>query len=311
MGRPAYNFGLSLVTPPTPLSSRRTDSALAWYFVIVWGSGFLATKVALQYTSPFVFLSIRYGLGILCLGTVALMIPLRWPRSPVLWGHIVVAGLLVHAVNLGGSHYAQYLGLSAGTTALILAAQPLLTACVAALWLHERLIPLQWLGIGIGLAGVTLLVWHKIDVHAMSRASLLAVCISLFGTTMGTLYQRTFCASVDLRAASLIQFVASLTVLLPLGIVVEGWHVNWSWQLIAAAAFLVIGASILALNAFHLLMRRGQATRVASLMYLTPVIAVILEFFMFGVVPSAITLLGMGVVCAGVALVAKHPTGSR
>lgn len=289
-----------------PRASRWTDSALAWYFVIVWGSGFLATKVALQYTSPFVFLSIRYALGIVCLGALALWVPLRWPREPRLWGHIVVAGLLVHAVNLGGSHYAQYLGLSAGTTALILAAQPLLTACVAALWLGERLAGTQWLGVGVGLAGVTLLVWHKIDIHAMSRPSLLAVCISLFGTTLGTLYQRTFCASVDLRAGSLIQFVSSLAILLPLAIGVEGWHVNWSWQLIAAALFLVVGASILALNAFHLLMRRGQATRVASLMYLTPAIAVILEFFMFGVVPTAITLVGMGVVCAGVAIVSRH-----
>jgi drug/metabolite transporter (DMT)-like permease len=287
------------------------DSLLAWFFVIIWGSGFVATKVALQYTTPLVFLSIRYGLGILCLLALALVVPLRWPRDGREWFHVVVAGLLVHALNLGGSHYAQYLGLSAGTVALILAAQPLLTACIAALWMRERLIPRQWLGIALGLGGVTLLVWHKIDRHAMSEGSLIAVCLSLFGTTLGALYQRTFCRRVDLRSASLIQFAASLTVLLPAALVVEGWHVRWTWPLVGASAFLVIGASILALNAFHLLMRRGEATRVASLIYLTPVIAVLLEYLLFDVIPTGPSLVGMGVVCAGVALVAFRKARPR
>jgi drug/metabolite transporter (DMT)-like permease len=291
----------------TPLA----DSVLAWYFVLVWGSGFVATRVALQYTTPLVFLSLRYGLGIVCMTALSLVLPLRWPSGARQWFHIIVAGLLVHALNLGGSHYAQYLGLSAGTVALILAAQPLLTACIAAVWMGERLIGRQWVGIAVGLAGVTLLVWHKIDVHAMSKASLLAVVLSLIGTTLGTLYQRIFCARVDLRSASLIQFFASFAVLLPLALGFEGWHVRWTWALAGACTFLVIGASILALNAFHVLMRRGEATRVASLMYLTPVIATVLEFALFGAVPTPATLVGMVIACGGVALVAAPRRTAR
>jgi drug/metabolite transporter (DMT)-like permease len=287
------------------------DTFLAWYFVLVWGSGFLATKVALQYTTPLVFLSIRYGLGILCLAPVAVLLKLRWPQTPIAWLHVIVAGLLVHAMNLGGSHYAQFLGMSAGTTAMILAAQPLLTAMIAALWMNERLVRVQWAGIVVGLIGVGLVVWHKIDVHAVSAASLVAIAISLVGTTGGTLYQRVFCRDADLRSASLIQFVASFAVLFPLAWGIDDLRVRWTWQLLAAAIFLVIGASIFALNAFHTLMRRGQATRVASLMYLTPVIAVILEFLMFGIAPSALSIAGMLVVCVGVALVARRSLTRR
>jgi len=280
------------------------DSALAWYFVLVWGSGYVATKVALQYTTPLVFLSIRYALGIVCLSALALATPLRWPRQGVEWLHIVIAGLLVHALNLGGSHYAQYLGLSAGTVALILAAQPLVTACIVSLWMHERLLPRQWLGVALGLGGVALVVWHKLDIQAMSKASLFAVSLSLVGTTLGALYQRAFCARVDLRCASLIQFAASLGVLLPLALVFEGWHVHWNVALVAAAGYLVVGASILALNAFHILMRRGEATRVASLIYLTPIIAVLCEFLLFHVLPTLLSVGGMALACLGVALVA-------
>jgi drug/metabolite transporter (DMT)-like permease len=281
---------------------RFSNTALALTFVLIWGSGFVATKIALQYTSPFVFLTIRYGLGVLCLGLFAFSRPMIWPNSPLAWLHVVVAGLLMHAMYLGGSHYAQYLGMSAGTAALILATQPLITAFIAAIWMHERLRRRQQLGVVIGLAGVVLVVWHKLDVHAISTASLIAIALSLVGIVTGTLYQRTFNARVDLRTASLIQFAASLAVLMPLALIVEGWHVIWSWQLIASAAFLVIGASIIALNAFHILMRRGQATRVAGLMYLTPIVAVVLELMIFRVVPSGVSLIGMAIVCVGVAL---------
>jgi len=84
---------------------------------------------------------------------------------------------------------------------------------------------------------------------------------------------------------------------------VEGWRVHWAWPMVAAIVFLVIGASILAVSALHVLMRHGAATRVTSLLYLTPVIAVLLEWLGFGVVPSALSMVGVAVVCAGVALV--------
>jgi drug/metabolite transporter (DMT)-like permease len=160
----------------------------------------------------------------------------------------------------------------------------------------------QWLGILIGLAGVTLVVWHKVDVHEATWGNLLAVTVALAGVTAGTLYQRVYCPLVDLRSSSLIQFAATIVVLLPLSWAVEDVHMRWSWALAGAIAFLVIGASLLAVSALHLLMRRGQAARVTSLLYLTPIFAVVLEWAMFDVVPSSLTVVGIAVTCGGVAL---------
>ena len=280
------------------------DSLLAWYFVIVWGSGFIATKVGLQYAAPFTFLTLRYAFGLACLIPVVLALRPRWPASPGELAHILVAGLLMHAANLGGSHYAQYLGMSAGVTALILAVQPLLTALIASRWMNQRLVPRQWLGVALGLAGVALVVWHKIDIRAIRLASLAAVGGSLVAITAGTLYQRVFCPRVDLNSAALLQFAISLAVVAPLAWAVEGMQVRWAWQLFAAIAFLVILASILAVNVLHTLMRHGEAARVTSLMYLTPVFAVALELLLFGVIPTPLSLAGMGVTCLGVAMVA-------
>ena len=284
-------------------SGRTRDTLLAWYFVSVWGSGFIATKIGLQHAAPFTFLALRFAFGILCLAAIVLIVKPRWPADRRELGHIIVAGLLMHAVHLGGSHYTQYLGMSAGITAVLLSIQPLLTAIIAGRWMGEQLSLRQWLGIAVGLAGVTLIVWHKIDVREATLGALVAVGVSLAGVTAGTLYQRTWCPAVDLRAAALLQFVATFVVLAPLAWFVEGTTVRWSWPLAAAIVFLVIGASILAVNALHVLMRRGQATRVTSLIYLTPVFAVGLELAMFGVLPTAISLAGIVITCAGVAMV--------
>ena len=279
------------------------DSLLAWYFISVWGSGYLATKVGIQYAAPFTFLSLRYAFGLLCLVPVLLLLRPPWPSTPRQLGHVVAAGLLMHACQLSGSHYAQYLGLSAGVVALVLATQPLLTAAFARRWMHERLAPRQWTGVALGLAGVLLVVWHKIDVREMTLGALIAVTAGLLGVTAGTLYQRLFCPTVNLYSAAWVQFAASLLVLAPLAFAVEGAQVRWTWALAGAVAFLVIFASFFAVNALHTLMRRGQATRVTSILYLTPIFAVVLEYLMFGVVPSALSVAGIAITCAGVALV--------
>lgn len=269
----------------------------------VWGSGFLATKIGLQHAAPFTFLSLRFAFGIVCLTILVLVLKPRWPATRAELGHVIIAGLLMHAVHLGGSHYAQYLGLFAGITAVLLSVQPLLTAIFAGRWMRERLSALQWLGIAIGLAGVTLIVWHKIDVREATLGALTAVAISVAGVTAGTLYQRMHCPVVDLRAAALVQFISTFFVLAPLAWFVEGAAVRWSWSLAGVIVFLVIGASILAVNAFHTLMRRGQATRVTSLIYLTPIFAVALELLMFDVLPSVVSMAGIAITCLGVAMV--------
>jgi drug/metabolite transporter (DMT)-like permease len=213
----------------------------------------------------------------------------------------------MHAINLGGSHYAQYLGMSAGITALLLATQPLLTAVFASRMLGERLRRRQWAGVVVALVGVSLVVWYKVNMQAGTLGSFIAVAVSLAAITTGTLYQRAFCRDVDLRSAAFLQFLISLIVLAPLAMAVDGFAVRWDWRLLAAVAFLVVFASILAVNALHTLMRRGHATKVTSLFFLTPIVAVLLEWAMFRVTPTWLTVAGIVITCAGVALVTVRP----
>ncbi len=278
------------------------NALLAWYFVAVWGSGYVATKIGLQYAPPFTFLSLRFAFGLACLLPIVMVWKPAWPKSGAELGHLVVAGLLMHAVQLGGSFYAQYFGMSAGVVALILACQPLVTAVVVSGWMGEKLEARQWAGVFIGLAGVALVVWHKINIHEVTAGSLAGTLIALAAVTAATLYQRKFSPKADLKAAAVVQLAASLVVLTPLAFLVEDFKVTYTLPLLASIAFLVIFSSILAVSVLNYLMRQGEATRVASMMYLPPVFAVVVEALLFGIVPSGLALAGMAVTCAGVAM---------
>ena len=163
----------------------------------------------------------------------------------------------------------------------------------------------QWLGIAVGLIGVGLVVWHKLDIAAVTIGSLIAAITGLVALTAGTLYQRHFCATADLRSSAFIQFAVCLMVVAPLSFIVEGAHIIWAWPLVAAVLFLVIFASIFAVNALTILMRRGAATRVTGMLYLPPIVAVAAEWLLFGVSPGLLTALGVLIACIGVVLTVR------
>jgi drug/metabolite transporter (DMT)-like permease len=283
------------------------NALLAWYFVAVWGAGYLATKAGLQYAPPFTFLTLRFAFGLaVLLPAIAFLRPV-WPRSRQELAHLAIAGLLMHAVQLGGTHYAQYLGMSAGVVAVVVASQPLLTALIAGFFLGERILPGQWVGVFVGLGGVALVVWHKIDVREVGAASLACTAIGVCGVTAATLYQRRFAPKADLKAAAVIQFTATLAVVAPLACYFEDFKFQLNATMAASICFLVIFASIIGVSVYNYLMRQGEATRVTSMMYLPPVFAVLLELALFGVVPSALTVAGMAIACAGVAMTVWKP----
>ncbi len=286
---------------PTPLSAS-SRWLLSIYFVTVWGSGFVVTRIALGYAAPFTYIGVRYAIAF-AVAMLAFGLRASWPKLSAQWGHIAIAGLLTHAGYLGGSHYAQRWGLSAGVTALILALQPLLTALIVSRWLHERLSKLQMLGVAVGLGGVALVVAHRVDGAAIALPSLLAVAWALACVTGGTLYQREFCAAIDLRAAVCIHFAVTAAVMLPLGAAFEGFAITWNVQIAGTLLYHVVMASFGAFTILHLLLRRGEATGVTSLLYLTPPVAALVEWAVFGVAPTPTMWLGMAVACVGVAMV--------
>lgn len=274
-------------------------------FVFLWSTGFIGAKYGLPYAEPLSFLFVRYLAVIALMTAIALLTRAPWLKAPMQWVHIGVSGLLVHAVYLGGVFIAIKQGLPAGITALVVGMQPLLTALGAGWLLGERVVGRQWLGLALGFVGVALVVSGKFgDTAALGPMLLPALC-ALLGITVGTLYQKRYCARFDLRTGSVIQFVPTALATLPVILLFDGFHVDWTGDFIFALAWLVLVLSIGAISLLNLLIRSGSAVNVASLFYLTPLSTALIAFLMFDEKLGWLAVLGMGLAVSGVYLVAR------
>lgn len=273
-------------------------------FVFLWSTGFIGAKYGLPYAEPLSFLLSRYALVIVLMSALALATRAPWPNTRRQWLHIAVSGLLVHATYLGGVFVAIKHGLSAGITALVVGMQPLLTAGTAGWLLGENISGRQWRGLGLGFVGVGLVVSGKLGEGALGPM-LLPAFVALLGITLGTLYQKRFCAGFDLRSGSVIQFSASALVTAPLVALGDGYTVSWSGDFVFALGWLVLVLSIGAISLLNLLIRSGSAVNVASLFYLTPPTTALIAWAVFGEKLTLTAGFGMLLAVGGVYLVAR------
>ena len=282
-------------------------SAVPLLFVVLWSTGFIGAKLGLPDCEPLTLLSLRYGAVLAIMGAVALATRAPWPAAPAQWLHIGVSGLLVHAVYLGGVFTAIRLGLPVGVTALVVGLQPVLTALGAGVFLRERVRPAQWAGLALGLAGVVLVVAHKVAGSGGPAAAALLVpaIVALLGITAGTLYQKRFCPSFDLRTGSVIQFLPCLVATALVAWRTETMVVHWTPAFTFALAWLVLVLSVGAVSLLNMLIRSGSAVNVASLFYLTPPTAALIAWAMFGETLTGLALAGMVLAVAGVWLARK------
>jgi drug/metabolite transporter (DMT)-like permease len=293
-----------------PLSPRRADRLPRWaiatmpgVFVVLWSTGFIGAKFGLPDAGPATFLALRCVIVATILGAVALATRAPWPRSRADLFHVILAGLLLQGIYLGGVFTAISQGVEAGVSALIVGIQPLLTAALAGVFLGERVTARQWLGLALGLVGVALVVANKIGDGAGTPLGYGLAVLALFGITLGTLYQKRFCAAIDLRSGNAIQFAVCAPIFLGFAAAFETLHIAWTARFMFALAWLCLVLSIGAISLLYLLIRRGAAARVASLFYLVPPCTAVMAFALFGETLDVTAFIGMALVVIAVALV--------
>ena len=274
-------------------------------FVVLWSSGFISAKYGLPYAEPFTFLLVRFVLVSALLTLLALAMKAPWPRSLVETGHIILAGLLVHAGYLGGVFSAIHHGVSAAVVALIAGLQPALTAAAAGPLLGERISARQWVGFALGLLGVTLVVGDKLTLGAGSGPAHLLAFLALGSITAGTLYQKRFCGGMDLRSGAVVQFAASAVVMLAAAASMEDMEIEWTGEFVFALAWLVAVLSLGAITLLYVLIRRGRASSVSSLFYMVPPVTALMAYVAFGERLTPLAVAGMLVAVTGVALVVR------
>lgn len=280
--------------------------AMPAVFVLIWSTGFVAARLGMPYAPPMKFLALRYALSVLCFLPWILWSGAIWPRTRSQWLHLAATGVLMHGIYLGGVWAAVKAGMGAGLAALIVGLQPLLTA----LWVARsgsRIAARQWLGLLLGLAGVVLVLLNKLLASSeVSASTLMFAVAALLGITAGTLYQKRFVQSCDVRTANTVQLLAALALTAPLA-ALETAPMQWTTSLWAAVAWSVLALTLGGSSLLYLLIQRGVATSVTSLMYLVPPATAVLAWMLFDEPLSWMTGAGMALAAWGVSWVIRTP----
>ena len=294
------------------MTDARNDAwlrAMPVVFVLIWSTGFIVARYGMPNSPPFTFLLWRYIFSILCFVLWVKWARVPWPQGRAQWGHLAVTGVLMHAGYLGGVWAAVKAGMGAGLTALIVGLQPVITA----IWLSARgghVSRRQWQGLALGFVGLAMVVSRKLEGGIeVTPWSLTMILMALVSITTGTLYQKRFVQPCDVRSANAVQLMAAYVVTLPLALMEAEpalWNAEMSWALAWSVLALTLGGSSL----FYILIQRGAAASVTSLMYLVPPTTAVMAWVLFNEPITLVTLAGIAVTAVGVSLVVR-PASTR
>lgn len=284
--------------------------AMPAVFVLIWSTGFIVARYGMPYAPPLKFLAVRYVLSLACFGAWVALARVAWPKERAQWAHLAVTGILMQAGYLGGVWAAVREGMGAGLVALLVGIQPVLTA----VWLSfngSSISRRQWAGLGLGFAGLVLVVLRKLGQGGeVSVPTMGLALMALVSITAGTLYQKRFVAPCDVRSASAVQMAAALLVTLPFA-ALESESIQWNLHSGGAMAWSVLALSLGGSSLLYMLIQRGTATAVTSLLYLVPPCTAVMAWLLFSEPITLVTVLGIALTAVGVSLVVRGNSNGR
>ncbi len=279
-------------------------------FVFIWSTGWLAAGYAAPHADALTFLSVRFVCATALLAGLALIAGVPWPRDWRGWVHPLIAGALLHGLYLSGVWWSVRAGLPAGVSGAIAGLQPILTAAFAPLLIGERVAPLRWLGIGIGFAGILLVLAPQLG--GVPAGALWAVALpmlvnigGMFAVTIGSFYQKRFQPGGDLRTMTAVQYLGALVVTLPLAFLLEPMRISWNPTTVLTLLWSVVGLSLGGIWLYLMLIRKGEVSRAAAFIYLVPPVVALQTWALFGEVLDPVQWAGIALTALGVALAAR------
>jgi drug/metabolite transporter (DMT)-like permease len=288
---------------------RSALSPMGLAFVLVWCTGYLAGKMAVAHGGALTTLVWRFGLASLVFIALATLARVPWgPRRAL--GHSAVVGVLSLALQFAGVYLGLRWGASAGMAALVIGTMPLAVAFVAVASGSERLRALQWLGFVVGFGGVLLVVADRVD-GATAWPAWLALGVGLVGVSAGTLYQKRYASTIDLRVGLAVQNIAATLVLLPFALLLEHFAHERSLDYFLPVMWMVLVNSVGGFALLFVLIRRGAASAVAALFFLMPPVTALLGQVVLDEHLTVLKLCGFACAAAGVWLATRAAPAHR
>jgi drug/metabolite transporter (DMT)-like permease len=298
------------IPAPTTVRTRFNSLPLAiGLFCLLWSFAFVAGKIGVTDCPPLILLTARFSLaGTLILGVFALRGEV-WQLSRREAAMFAVLGIANNALYLGLG-YTGLKYISAGLGGLIVSANPIFTAALAALFLGEALTWRKIAGLLLGIAGVALIVWHRMSIGTDSPHGVLFTLASLASIVAGTILFKIFAPKGNIWIGNGIQNLAAAIVLLPIALTFADVHdIVPSARLLGALAFLVFGGSILAYVLWFHLLKVCGATAASAYHFLMPPLGMLFAWIVLGERLAPQDLLGIVPVALGIYLVTRPAAG--
>jgi drug/metabolite transporter (DMT)-like permease len=285
-------------------------------FVILWSSGWIAPVYGKDHATALAFLSARFSLAALAFAAFAFLAQARWPRDPRHIGHALVSGMLMHGIYLGGVWWAIFHGVPASASGVIAALQPLLTAALAPVIVGERLSLRQKAGLVLGFCGIIIALlptFGALNASTLSHSAV-PIAINIFamsGAVLGTLYQKRFLQTGDMKTTAVFQYIGALSVVFTLMLMVETPRFDFSPQIFGVLIWSVFVLSMGAVALLLYLIRKGQVSRAASLIYLVPPTVALQSWLFLGERIGLTMILGTVLAVLGVWLAGRSEPVAR
>ena len=279
-------------------------SILPFFFIFLYGSGFIFTQYGLENSSPMAFLGIRFFIAFWILLFIAYFLKVPLPKNKKEFFQIALAGsLTVGTFSIGVFMSISY-GVSGALNALIIALQPIIVTFLAQKFLDEEINKRVWLGLIIGFIGVAFVVVSKLDTSFDSILGLFWSVVGLLGLSFGSLYQKKYCTGMNLYSGGAIQTLSSTILVIPF-LFFEDIYITWNIDFTIALLYMAVGVSIGALSLLYIMIKNGEVSKVSSIFYLVPVSAAIISYFLLDTKIELNVIVGIITVIIGITLVNK------
>ena len=298
---------------------------LPMIFVFLWSSAFVTGKVAVIYATPFALLLVRFFIVALLFGGMMLVArfwlarqrretatPPAQTASADGWRTLLATasvGVMLHGGYLGSVFLALSMGVPAGLTALVVSMQPLLSSFLAIFLFAETLRHIQWTGIILGFAGVTVVLVPTIGGGAAGELSLAGLGVTFCGLaaiTCGTLMQKKFGNTIGLMKGNFLQSAAATLFYLAVTPLLEEPQIDWQTPFILAMSWQILAVSLGAYVIFMMLIKRDSMAATSSLLFLVPPTTAIMATLWFGEVLTPLSMAGFALASAGIYLVTHY-----
>jgi len=287
------------------MSAYIQKSILPFFFIFLYGSGFIFTQYGLDNSSPMVFLGIRFFVAFWILLIIAYILKVPIPKSKKEFFQIAFAGSLTVGTFSIGVFLSISYGVSGALNALIIALQPIVVTFLAQRFLDEKINKRVYLGLIIGFIGVSFVVVSKLDTSFDSIVGIFCSVIALLGLSFGSLYQKKYCTDMNLYSGGAIQTLSSTILVIPF-LFFEEIHITWNGEFIIALLYMAVGVSIGALSLLYIMIKKGEVSKVSSIFYLVPVSAAIVSYFLLGDKIEFSEIIGIITIIIGIILINKR-----